>query len=35
MTENYKTEEEYNEQICKIKTDRFKTITQSKWVYEE
>ena len=32
---NYKTEDEYNKQISKCKTDRLKTITQSKWVYQE
>jgi hypothetical protein len=31
---NYKTEEEYNKQICKCASDRFKMITVSKWIYE-
>jgi protein-tyrosine-phosphatase len=31
---NYKTEEEYNKQICKCKSDRFKMITISEWIYD-
>ena len=32
---NYKTEEQYNKQICQCSSDRFKMITVSKFVYED
>jgi hypothetical protein len=31
---NYKTEEEFNKQICKCASDRLKMITVSKFIYE-
>ena len=30
---DYKTEEQFNKQICKCKSDRFKMITVSEFVY--
>jgi len=32
---NYKTEEEYNNEICKRKSDRFKIITVSEFIYKD
>jgi protein-tyrosine-phosphatase len=32
---NYKTEEEYNKQICKVSSDRCKIITVSEFVYDQ
>ncbi len=31
--QDYKTEEQYNKQICKCKTDRYKMITVSEFVF--
>jgi protein-tyrosine-phosphatase len=32
---NYKTEEQYNNRICKCASDRLKIITVSEFVYED